>query len=79
MPAESGGTADNENRELVNPYEVRAPRRFGLAGRGGTLRRRMILVLTLVVSLALVVGSVGSSCATAPRGAQGSVSGAPDR
>lgn len=73
--------ADDENRELANPYGARGRggSGSGSAGRGGTLRRWVIVIMALAVTLALVVGTVGSSCAAPPRQAQGSVTGLPGR
>ena len=80
MRAEDGGmAADDENRELANPYGARGRGGSGSAGRGGTLRRWVIVIMALAVTLALVVGTVGSSCAAPPREAQGSVTGLPGR
>lgn len=59
--------------DLVNPYGSGARRRFAL---GGTPRRRVGLLVALVVGVALVGGTVGTSCAP-PRATQQDVTGAP--
>lgn len=71
--------ADDDNRELANPYGSAGRGGSGSAGRGAALRRKVIVILALAVTLALVVGTVGSSCAAPPREAKGSVTGLPSR
>jgi len=53
-----------EDRELLNPYEQRARRRIGPRLSGdATLRRRTAVAVALLVAVALVGGTVGTSCA----------------
>jgi hypothetical protein len=59
--------------DLVNPYGSGARRRFTL---GGTPRRRVGLLVVLVVSVAVVGGTVGTSCAP-PRATQQDITEAP--
>ncbi len=47
--------------ELINPYGSGARRR--LTVNGSTVRRWLILLVALLVSLALVGGTVATSCA----------------
>lgn len=65
--------ATDGREDLVNPYGSGARRRFTL---GGTPRRRVGLLVVLVVGVALVGGTVGTSCAP-PDAAQQDVTGAP--
>jgi hypothetical protein len=55
----------NPDPELVNPYHQEHRRRAmdRLTGNGA-LRRRVLLVVVLLISLALVAGTVATSCAT---------------
>lgn len=64
----------SERDDLVNPYENATRRRF--TASGATLRRRLILLVVLVATVALVVGTVGTSCGPPPIGTQ-DVTGAP--
>jgi hypothetical protein len=53
-----------EDRELLNPYEQQARRRFGSGfGRDGTVRRRAVAAVALLLGIAIVGGTVGTSCA----------------
>jgi hypothetical protein len=55
---------DYEDRELLNPYEQQARRRFGSGlGRDGTARRRAVAAIALLLGIAIVGGTVGTSCA----------------
>lgn len=52
----------NEDRNLVNPYGNPSRRRFGFSAGASALRRRLVLLIVLLVSVAMVVGTVGTSC-----------------
>ena len=53
---------NDDDPNLVNPYGNPAHRRFGLGPGAAALRRSTVLLLVLVLSVALVVGTVGTSC-----------------
>lgn len=57
--------------DLVNPYRHSTPRRFGHLVRGGALRRRLVLLVAGVVSVALIGGTVATSCGPPPAARQG--------
>lgn len=65
----------NEDRDLVNPYGNPSRRRFGLAAGASALRRRLVLLFVLLVSVAMVLGTVGTSCV--PQAAQPAVTSVP--
>ena len=69
-------TTDGDDRSLLNPYENG---RRGASWRGswGPLRRRMVLALAIVVSVALVGTTVSPSCSTQNRPAERPVPAAP--
>lgn len=67
----------NDDRNLVNPYGSPGRRRFGVGPGVPALRRRVVLVVVLVVSAAMVVGTVGTSCV--PQVVQQDVTSAPVR
>jgi hypothetical protein len=52
-----------DDRKLVNPYQNGRPRRLSeQLGRAGVLRRRFTQLVVFLVSLALVGGTVATSC-----------------
>ncbi len=56
--------------DLVNPYRHSTPRRFGHLVGGGVLRGRLVLLVAGVVSVALIGGTVATSCAPPPAARQ---------
>jgi len=59
--------AENDDRELVNPYQNRVrPRDLERLGGVGVLRRRATQVLVLLISITLIAGTVATSCGAPP-------------
>lgn len=67
----------DDDRNLVNPYGNPSRRRFGVRSGAAALRRRAVLLVVLLVSVAMVVGTVGTSCV--PPVAQQDVTSTPAR